>query len=184
MTKEQMNVHHQSCTNSESRSIHSPPYPELSSHIFALYVKNINSNFNPSYSPRQWGGLLLLGALYKSWQEMTPSTGLHSYNSGFNLLAPLSPIHVYDNWDVQFLSALSSPIRYDVIRDYSPRWRVLILRLFAFVDDLTCAPNLNTLKFTPRTTLSEAFVLTEMLSLKHCEATSFFFGPIHPVGES
>jgi hypothetical protein len=143
--------------------------PELVSHIFTIYTENFNSSFDIQ-QPSAECGPLLLGAVSKLWREVafgTPqlwntinfqsrSLDLNKIKTKIELVkqwvdrSSQLPLYISLGAEAMHTKQLWGPI-FNLIRNCAPRWHTLVLDTnfllySAFLDGLTCAPHLHTLK--------------------------------------
>jgi len=148
--------------------------PELISHIFTIYTENFNSSFD-IHRPSAERGPLLLGAVSKLWREVAFGTPQlwNTITIQFYIQAwPLDkikmkielvkqwldrsrqlPLHISfraEEMSMWHAKDLWGPI-FSLIRNCAPRWHTLVLDIClllyaAFLDGLTYAPRLHTLK--------------------------------------
>ena len=149
--------------------------PELLSHIFTIYTETLNSSFDIQ-RPSAERGPLLFGAVSKLWREV--AFDMPQLWNTINIqidptLSPLTPsriktkIELVKQWldrsrqlplciSLQakgtYTKYLWGPL-FSLIRNCAARWHILVLNIFpslydAFLNGLTCAPHLHTLKIT------------------------------------
>jgi len=145
---------------------------ELISHIFTIYAENfrVHSSFNRVRFPPE-PGPLLLGAVSKLWREV--AFGMPQLWNTINIQIRLLPSALKTNTKIvelvqqwldrsgQLLLYISVKVKavgtkhlwepiFSLIRNCAPRWHTLVLgatseMYAAFLNGLTCAPNLHTL---------------------------------------
>jgi hypothetical protein len=187
--------------NHDPFSRHLPP--ELMSHIFAIYTDNFNSGFEIR-APCNRGGPLRLGAISKLWREVAFDTPRLWNTINVQIYFPcnnLTPrIEIMKEWldrsrhlplylflritaiERLLVPHLLGPL-FSLIRNFTPRWHTLVLdispKLYTtFIDDLTCAPLLHTLKFVDQMPQKGQFLLPQTPSLKYLETSTHFLSDI------
>ena len=178
--------------------------PELMSHIFSIYTESFNSNFNIQ-CPCNRSGPLRLVAVSKLWREVafgTPrlwNTINIQINFSCNNITP--DIEITKQWLDRsrhlplFLSLrvsktiepsleprLLGPL-FSLMQNLIPRWHTLVLdispKLYTtFIDGLTCAPLLHTLKLVDYKQAKGQFLLAQTPSLKYLEISNHFISDI------
>jgi hypothetical protein len=94
--KERVNQHHDPLT-------HLPV--EISSHIFAIYTEEVNSDFDPLSLVVQRGGPLLLGAVSKFWRQVAFSTP-----------------HLWNTVNIHILSNDNLPTKVELTKEWLDGW--------------------------------------------------------------
>jgi hypothetical protein len=183
--------------------------PEIISHIFAIYTEKFNSRFNLREPSIKCSGPLLLGAISKLWREVAFGTP-QLWNTINICVRPLTnditpKIELTKQWldrskQLPLCLSLTILIIYDsqigpathsliplfsLLRSFAPRWHLLSLefppRWYAtFLDDLTCAPHLDTLKLIVAEPELEdgGFRLSRTPSLKHLDVSYNYLSQI------
>jgi len=168
--------------------------PEITSHIFATYTEEINSYFGLQSPSTGRVGPLLLGAVSKLWREVAFGTPQLWNTLDIHIRSPTNDITQKIELTKQWLDrsgqlplCLSLRINntseiesatyslrslFSLIRNLAPRWHILVLAVSssfyrAFLDDLTCAPHLHTLKLIVAAPQNDQFHLARTPSLKH-----------------
>ena len=174
--------------------------PELISHIFTIYTETFNSSFDIK-QPSTEHGPLVLGAVSKFWREVAFGTPQLWNTINIHVCFPsnnITPkIELTKQWldrsgqlplylslrirttNIKFESCLLGPL-FSLIRNLALRWYLLALdispKLYTtFIDDLTCAPRLHTLKLVDQKLLRGQFFLARTPSLKYLETSLIFF---------
>jgi len=176
--------------------------PELISHIFTIYTENFNSSFD-IHRPSAERGPLLLGAVSKLWREVAFGTPQLWNTININIQAwPFDkikmkielvkqwvdrsrqlPLHISfraEDMSIWHAKGLWGPT-FSLIRNCAPRWHTLVLdiRLLsyaAFLDGLTHAPPLHTLKLSSDSSHDSFHLQTP--SLKHLAIIDLPFSSI------
>jgi hypothetical protein len=168
---------------------------EITSHIFAIYTEDVNSDFDPQSDCVERGGPLLLGAVSKFWRQVAFTTP-HLWNavnihilSNDNLPTKVEltkewlarsrelPLHLslgYPTFHV--VESELDPLipLFNELQHVSPRWRTLFLaispRLYpTFLGKVTSAPTLETLKLIDTSDDEGDFHLPHTPLLKHLD---------------
>jgi hypothetical protein len=181
--KERVNQHHDLLS-------HLPV--EISSHIFAIYTEEVNSEFNPLSLRVKHGGPLLLGAVSKFWRQVAFSTphlwntvNIHILpNDNLRTKAELTkewlarsrglPLHLSlgcPTWEVVELGLNRLIPLFNELQHVSRRWRMLFLAISArlyptFLGKVICASTLETLKLTHPSEEQAYFLLPHTPLLK------------------
>lgn len=177
--------------------------PELISHIFTIYTETFNSSFD-IVRPSTERGPLLLGAVSKLWREVAFGTpqlwntiNIHIRLPSNNITAKIEltkhwldrsgqlPLYLslrIGTTDIELESRLLGPL-FSLIRNLSPRWYLLVLDISpilytTFIDDLTCAPRLHTLKLVDQMVQKGQFFLAQTPSLKYLEISLHYLSEI------
>ena len=188
--------------NHDPFSRHLPP--ELMSHIFAIYTDNFNSSVDIR-APCNRGGPLRLGAVSKLWREVAFSTPRLWNTINIQIYFPcnniIPKIEITKQWldrsrhlplylSLRITAAAERPLEprllgplFGLIRNLAPRWHTLVLNIppelyTLFIDDLTCAPLLHTLKFVDQIPQRGRFLLAQTPSLKYLEISTHFLSDI------
>ena len=168
---------------------------EISSHIFSIYTKDVNSDFDPQSLIVQHSGPLLLGAVSQFWRQVAFSTphlwntiNIHILSNG-NLRTKVEltkewlarsrqlPLHLslgYPTWNVVESGLYRLAPLFHELQHVSPRWCTLVLGISArlyttFLGEVTCAPNLETFKLVEESDDDGHFHLPHTPLLKHLD---------------
>jgi len=185
-------------------SSHLPP--EITSHIFSIYTEAFNSSFDVRDPPTERSGPLLLAAVSKRWREVAFSTPQLWNTLNIHISWPVPSnmpreIDLAKQWldrssELPLYLSLrifhSIHISHDqidtlrplfhLIRNFAPRWHILALifstKLYdTFLDGLTCAPRLHTLRLIDHSG-DGRFYLPQTPLLKHLEISNHFLSDI------
>jgi hypothetical protein len=145
---------------------------EITSHIFAIYTEDVNSEFDPLSFVDERGGPLLLGAVSKSWRRVAFSTPRLWNTINIQIRSSDSlrtkveltkewldrsrqlPLHislVYQTSNVVEQEPNPLTPLFNLMQNVSTRWRQLVLGIrptlyTTFLGEVTCAPTLEILK--------------------------------------